>query len=127
MLMRTGLGGQFKSISSDGGETWSGPVITALTGTAAPAAITRNPRTGDLLAIWTHNPGAQKRNPLSSAISKDEGETWGNIRNLEDAADDAWAYPAVTWIDNRALITYFNYKGGLSLKLKSLPSEWFYQ
>jgi len=47
-----------------------------------------------------------------------------NIRNLEDAADDAWAYPAVTWIDNRALITYFNYKGGLSLKLKSLPSEW---
>ena len=127
MLMRTGLGGQFKSISSDGGETWSGPAITALTGTAAPAAITRIPRTGDLLAIWTHNPGAQKRNPLSSAISKDEGETWENIRNLEDAADDAWAYPAVTWIDNRALITYFNYKGGLSLKLKSLPSEWFYQ
>jgi sialidase-1 len=127
MLMRTGLGGQYKSISSDGGETWSGPVITALSGTAAPAAITRIPRTGDLLAIWTHNPGAQERNPLSSAISKDEAETWENFKNLEDAADDAWAYPAVTWIDNRALITYFNYKEGLSLKLKSLPSEWFYQ
>ncbi len=127
MLMRTGLGGQYKSISSDGGETWSDPIMTQLTGTAAPASISRIPETGDLLVIWTHNPGANKRNPLTSAISKDEGETWENFRNLEDVPDDAWAYPAVTWVDNRALITYFNYKGGQhSLKLKSLPKEWFY-
>lgn len=127
MLMRTELGGQFKSISSDGGETWSDPVITPLTGTAAPVSISRIPKTGDLLAIWTHNPSSQKRNPLTSAISKDEGETWEHFNNLEDAPDDAWAYPAVTWIENRALITYFNYKGGLSLKLKSLPVESFYK
>lgn len=127
MLMRTGLGGQFKSISSDGGETWSDPVITQLAGTAAPVSISRIPKTDDLLAIWTHNPGGKKRNPLTSAISKDEGETWENFRNLEEIPDDAWAYPAVTWIENRALVTYFNYKGGLSLKLKSLPSGWFYQ
>lgn len=127
MLMRTNLGGLFKSISADGGETWSEPVLTPLRGTAAPAALSRIPKTGDLLAIWNHNPGAKKRNPLTAAISKDEGETWEHLRNLEDAPDDAWAYPAVTWIKNRALITYFNYKGGLSLKLKSLPVEWFYQ
>jgi len=127
MLMRTELGGQFKSISSDGGETWSDPVITPLTGTAAPVSISRIPKTGDLLAIWTHNPSSQKRNPLTSAISKDEGETWEHFNNLEDAPDDAWAYPAVTWIENRALITYFNYKGGLSLKLKSLHVESFYK
>jgi sialidase-1 len=127
MLMRTELGGQFKSISSDGGISWSGPFATTLTGTAAPVSISRIPKTGDLLAVWTHNPGAKKRNPLSSAISKDEGETWENFRNLEDAPDDEWAYPAVTWVEKRALITYFNYKGGLSLKLKSLPLEWFYQ
>lgn len=127
MLMRTGLGGQYKSISSDGGETWSDPIITQLTGSAAPVSISRIPETGDLLAIWTHNPGANKRNPLTSAISKDEGETWENFRNLEDVPDDAWAYPAVTWLENRALITYFNYKGGQhSLKLKSLPIVWFY-
>jgi len=127
MLMRTSLGGQFKSISRDGGETWSDPVLTDLTGTAAPVAITRIPDTGDLLAIWNHNPGAKKRNPLSSAISKDEGITWQNIRDIENAPDDSWAYPAVTWTDNHALITYFNYKGGLSLKLKCLPSGWFYE
>jgi predicted neuraminidase len=128
MLMRTDLGGQYKSISSDGGTTWSDPLATPLTGTPAPASISRIKKTGELLAIWTHNPGAQKRNPLTSAISKDEGETWEHFRNLEDEPDDAWAYPAVTWVENRALITYFNYKGDcMSLILKSLPVEWFYQ
>jgi sialidase-1 len=126
MLMRTQLGSQFKSISSDGGETWSEPVPTALTGTAAPVSISRVPGTGDILAIWNNNPGAESRNPLTAALSKDEGESWVNIRNIEENPNDAWAYPAVTWIDNRALITYFNYKGGLSLKLKSLPADWFY-
>ncbi len=127
MLMRTGLGGQFKSLSSDGGETWTDPVITQLTGSAAPVSISRVPKTNDLLAIWNHNPGAKKRNPLTSALSRDEGKTWENFKNIEDAPDDAWAYPAVTWVGKEALLTYFNYKGGLSLKLKKLPKKWFYQ
>lgn len=127
MLMRTELGGQFKSISSDSGETWSDPIVSPLTGSAAPVSISRIPKTGDLLAIWTHNPGLQRRNPLTSAISKDEGETWEHFKNLEDTSDDSWAYPAVTWIKGRALVTYFNYKGGHSLKLRSLPLEWFYK
>ena len=46
---------------------------------------------------------------------------------MEENPDDAWAYPAVTRIGNRAIITYFNYKGGLSLKLKSLPSGTIFQ
>ncbi|MFV2065503.1 MAG: sialidase family protein [Pirellulales bacterium] len=125
MLMRTGCGGQFKSVSTDGGETWSEPVLTPLVGTAAPVSISRIPTTQHLLAIWNHNPGAGKRNPLTAAVSKDEGETWECFRNLEDASDDAWAYPAVTWIEDRALVTYFNYKGGLSLQLKIVPATWF--
>ena len=125
MLMRTGRGGQFKSVSTDGGETWSEPVLTPLVGTAAPVSISRIPTTRHLLAIWNHNPGAGKRNPLTTAISKDEGEMWECFRNLEDASDDAWAYPAVTWIEDRALVTYFNYKGGLSLQLKIVPATWF--
>ena len=127
MLMRTGLGRQYKSISKDGGESWSNPAPTPLVGTAAPVAITRIPTTGDLLAIWNHNPGAKKRNPLTAALSKDEGRTWERFRNLENSPDDACAYPAVTWIGNRALVTYFNYKGGLSLQLKILPAGWFYE
>ena len=127
ILLRTSLGGQYKSLSRDGGETWSEPVPTGLTGTAAPVAITRIPNTGDLLAIWNHNPGGKKRNPLTAAISSDEGQTWTHFHDLEAKAGDAWAYPAVTWVGDRALITYFNYAGGLALQLRSLPTSWFYR
>jgi hypothetical protein len=85
------------------------------------------PLAGDLLAIWNHNPGAGKRNPLTAAVSTDEGETWTRFKDLEDAPDDAWAYPAVTWVGEVALVTYFSYKGGLSLKLRGLPAAWFYE
>ena len=128
MLMRTGLGGQFASLSSDGGETWSKPELTDLRGTAAPVAISRIPTTGDLVAVWNHDVDKPThRNPLTCAISRDEGKTWGHFRQLEDRADDRWAYPAITWVRQSAYITYFNYSGGLSLQLKIVPVSWFYE
>jgi predicted neuraminidase len=127
MLMRTQLGGQYKSLSKDGGATWSEPVETPLKGSAAPVSISRVPTTGDLLAIWNHNPGTNARTPLTAAVSKDEGETWEHLRNVEEKPGDQWAYPAVTWVDNKALVTYFSYTGGLSLQLKIIPAEWFYE
>ncbi|MBN2311183.1 MAG: exo-alpha-sialidase [Candidatus Hydrogenedentes bacterium] len=131
MLMRTGIGGQFKSLSSDGGETWSEPVLSPLAGTAAPVSIGRIPTTGDLLAIWNNNlgkdlPGNVGRTPLTAAVSKDEGETWQNLRNLEEGEHCAWAYPAVTWVGENALITYFAYDNGLPLVFRSVPATWFY-
>jgi Neuraminidase (sialidase) len=125
MLMRTGLGGQYKSLSTDGGQTWNAPVPTPLAGTAAPVSISRVPPSGDLVAIWNHNPGGKERNPLTAAISSDEGETWTHFRNIEEASGDAWAYPAVTWMGGQALVTYFSYTGGLSLHLKIIPAAWF--
>jgi hypothetical protein len=131
MLTRTGLGGQFQSFSADGGATWSEPVLSQLVGTAAPVSISRIPTTGELLAVWNNNPDtadAQNRNrtPLTAAISRDEGQSWGLFRNIEDAPGDAWAYPAVTWVGRDALLTYFNYAGGHSLIQKILPAKWFY-
>ncbi len=127
MLMRTQLGGQYQSTSEDGGETWSVPEPTDLKGSAAPVSISRVPGTGDLLAIWNHNPGGSKRNPLTAALSGNEGETWEHFRNIEDAPEDAWAYPAVTWVGDVAYLTYFNYAGGLSLQLRTIPAAWFYE
>lgn len=125
MLTRTGLGGQYQSLSGDGGETWSEPVASPHLGTAAPVSLSRIPSTGNILAIWNHNPGASSRSPLTAAVSKDEGKTWEQFRNIEEAPGDAWAYPAVTWVGDEALLTYFNYTGGLSLQLKILPADWF--
>ena len=127
MLMRTGMGGQYESFSSDGGETWSPPAPTELEGTAAPVSLSRTPGPGYLLAIWNHNPGGSARNPLTCALSRDEGQTWTQFRNLEEASGDAWAYPAVTWVGEDALITYFSYTGGLSLHLRIEPMSFFIQ
>lgn len=128
MMMRTGLGGQYQSFSDDGGETWTTPSPSALVGSAAPVCLTRIPTTGDLLAVWNHNPGTDRRNPLTSAISRDEGKTWEHYRDIEANPDGAWAYPAITWVDGDALLTYFSYQaGGLPLELKILPAAWFYE
>ena len=126
MLTRTGMGGQYQSVSSDGGEHWTEPKPSALVGTAAPVSLSRMPSTGDILAVWNHNPGGGPRTPLTAALSKDEGKTWEAFRNIEEKPGDAWAYPAVTWVEGEALLTYFNYTGGLSLQLKILPEKWFY-
>jgi len=126
MLMRTGIGGQYMSTSDNGGETWGTPTATMLEGSAAPVAVTRVPKTGDLLAVWNHNPGRNARHPLTSALSKDEGKSWVQLRDIESGDHDQWAYPAITWSGDTALLTYFNYAGGHSLLLKRIPADWFY-
>jgi Neuraminidase (sialidase) len=128
MFLRTGLGGQYQSVSEDGGESWGEATLTALRGTAAPIAIERIPATGDLLAVWNNDVGSPRaRNPLSAAISRDDGKTWMHVRNVADAGGDAFAYPSVTFVGDRALVTYFNYQGGISLFLQGIPVNWFYQ
>jgi hypothetical protein len=128
MFLRTGLGGQFQTFSADGGETWSEPTLSMLVGTAAPIAIERIPSTGDLLAIWNHDVGSPRpRTPLTTAISQDEGKTWGHFRNIETATDDGFTYPSATLVDDKALVTYFDYQGGISLFLKVVPVAWLYK
>ena len=128
MFLRTGLGGQYQTISEDGGETWGAATLSALRGTAAPISIERIPQTGDLLAVWNNDIGSPRaRNPLSAAISRDEGTTWEHFRNVADAAGDAFAYPSVTFVGDRALLTYFNYQGGISLFLQGIPVKRFYE
>jgi len=127
MLMRTMLGGQYKSVSKDGGETWGEAVASPLTGSGSPAYVTRVPGTGDMVAVWNNDlRRAVSRTPLTAAISTDEGETWSHLRNIEEIPGDRWAYPAITWIGNEALLTYFSYTGGISLHLRRVPEAWFY-
>jgi sialidase-1 len=128
MFMRTQLGGQYQAISTDGAETWAAATPSLLRGTGSPICIKRIPASGDLLAIWNHDPGGPRpRNPLTAAISRDEGQTWEHFRNVADAPNDAFAYPSVAFVGDRLLVTYFNYSGGLSLQLQGIPLKWFYE
>ena len=92
MTLRTGLSRVFRSLSPDGGETWLEPEAMSLVSPPAPLAIKRIPSTGDLLVVWQQVSNWEGmiglyRHRLSCAISKDEGVTWQNHRNLESMDD----------------------------------------
>ena len=99
-VMRTSLESVYRSALADGGVTWSQPESTRLPGPASPPLLKRIPTTGDLLIVWNHNYEPDhhhqgERNPLSSAVSKDDGETWENIKDIENRDGWASAYAAV--------------------------------
>ena len=123
MWMRTSLGYVYRAYSLDGGETWSKPESMGIVSPRSPQTIKRIPKTGDLLMIWNHTAGP-RRVPLTAAISCDEGQTWGNFKNLEADEHQTYAYPSVTFVGDEALITY--YCDHRSLKLKIIPVDWFY-
>jgi sialidase-1 len=136
VVLRTSLGSIYSARSSDGGNTWSEPTSTGLPAPASPPLLKRIPSTGDLLIIWNHNYEPDKhhqgeRNPLSSAISKDEGKTWENIKNIENVPGGSAAYAAATFLGENALVTYYyqvvGFGGASAVRLKIIPQKWFYE
>jgi len=89
MYMRTQLGAVFQTGSEDGGASWSLPQTTGLRAPESMPCLVKIPSTGDLLVIWNHSDfmpdydHCGKRTPLTTAISRDEGRTWENFKNIE--------------------------------------------
>lgn len=130
MISRTNLAHIYRCESFDGGHTWTVPVPAPLVAAASPPNMKRIPSTGDLLLVWNHSLDIRKRNPLTTAISKDDGETWSNFRDLENDPHHSCAYPSILFRRDEALLTYYRSKyetTGWELKLKILPVNWFYQ
>lgn len=146
MVMRTQLGSVFKSYSADGGRTWSKAQTTGLQSPESCPSLLRLPQTGDLLLVWNNSPYNPRfdhyglRNPLSTAISKDEGLTWGSFKNIE--TDPAWEFtnPVMkTTRDDTVVIAYEASKydslvppgklgrSRMSLKAAIVEIEWLYQ
>ena len=80
MHLRTDHGCPYRCYSADEGQTWSEPEAMSVASPRSPQTIRRIPSTGDLLMIWNDAPGPTRR-PLSSAISRDEGDTWEPAAN----------------------------------------------
>jgi len=138
MIIRTSLDRIYRSLSRDGGETWSEPQAMDLTAPASPSTITRIPQTGDLLLVWNNNPlgdkaGWRGRSPLTAAVSRDEGQTWEPVKNIEDDPDSSYAYTSLTFVKSRALLTYYHWRKGepnfqmTGLVFHSMPVKWFYE
>ena len=87
MIGRTLVGQLFSCESRDAGKSWSYARPTGLMSSYSPGRLVRLPETGDLLLIWNQLSREEtrrgfRRSRLSSAISKDNGKTWTNFKNL---------------------------------------------
>jgi len=133
MIFRNQLGYIAASHSEDGGDTWSAPASWGVKAPEAPATLRRVPATGDLLLVWNNTfvegtGHGGKRTPLTAAISSDEGRTWKHVKNLEDRSDQTYSYTSLTFVRDRALLTYWVNEGKrYSLRFRSLPVSWFYK
>ena len=141
-IIRTQTGYIWRSFSSDGGDTWTDAAAWNIEAPEAPSTLVALPGSGDWLLVWNPNVawtnpektvlGANHggaRTPLATMISKDEGKTWSQPRNLESDPAFTYAYTSITFHQGRVLLSYYHFpKGGkmLSLKFKSVPIDWFY-
>lgn len=117
MYLRTQLGAIFHSYSEDAGATWSEPQTTGIGAPESMPSLTRIPQTGDLLLVWNnskYSPGFSHsglRTPLTVAISRDEGKTWENFKNIETDPLVEFTNPASFYTSqNRVIIAYFKSK-----------------
>ncbi|MFN8709953.1 MAG: exo-alpha-sialidase [Planctomyces sp.] len=135
MIIRNQLGFIGKSISNDGGDTWSPMESLGVKSPEAPATIRRIPATGDLLLVWNNTFDGTRghgghRTPLTAAISSDEGQSWILLKNLESDPALTYSYTSLTFVRNRAVLSYWINpidSGKYSSVVRSLPVNWFYQ
>jgi predicted neuraminidase len=132
MLCRTGLHCQYISHSEDAGRTWSAVLPAPIPSPDSPASIRRIPSTGDLLLIWNNNGADNLRTPLTLAHSKDEGQSWQNLKILEDNPDGWYCYTAIQFVGDDLLLGYCagnrgaGEKGLARTRLTHLPIQWIY-
>ena len=131
MVIRTRLGCQYLSESSDGGETWARPKPSELLSPEAPATLARIPSTGDLLAVWNNQAGQTEayrrtqppiRRPLGAALSRDGGRTWEKPRLLEDQPGHGYCYTAIAFAGERVLLAYCAHASPFGLQTTQISS-----
>ena len=127
MWMRTDVGCQYESCSTDEGLTWTLPSPSRFTSPDSPLSMKRIPGSGKLLAVWNPIPNYNGRDfiyryggrtPLVCAVSADDGRTWGDLKTIEDDPDAGYCYTAIHFTrDGHVLLCYCS--GGLKDDLRS--------
>lgn len=104
-LLRTNQGAVYRSDSEDLGITWCKPYRTALPNNNSGLDLAQDSK-GNLWLLY--NPVSQNwgdRTPLTLAVSKDDGETFKDVINLEVNPGE-YSYPAITCVDDKLYLTY---------------------
>lgn len=137
-VLRTSLGTLYKSYSHDTGLTWTEPETTGLISPQSTPLLKQIPGTNDLLLIWNRNHDPKhghggERNPLSSAVSADDGKTWQHIKNVVDFPGGLIMGPTALFLKDKVLVAYafqdkpmYSPAYGTEIHLKIIPLMWFY-
>lgn len=104
-LMRSGEGFIYRSDSTDGGETWCAPYPTNMPNNNSGIDLTKLPDGALLLVCNPVQESWGMRTPISVAMSKDDGETWTKLCDLQTEPGE-FSYPAIVSVGNRVYITY---------------------
>jgi predicted neuraminidase len=134
----------YRAVSSDGC-SWSEPRRTELPNNNAATQIAKLANGHLVLAFDNSGPvmvdGKQKagpRKPLSLALSKDDGETWGWVRDIEtgraapepgkdpnrkEPGREEYSYPTVTQTPDGKLQVAFTYQR-VTIKALRLDEKW---
>jgi Neuraminidase (sialidase) len=137
MYLRTGMGSQYFSYSTDHGETWTPTEPSGLQSPLSPATIKRIPKTGDLLAVWNDHSNVaadiknRLRTPLTAAISRDEGRTWEKRRDIAADPEGWYCYTAMEFVGDRVVLAYNAGGSGLARLSRTVVTyfdlDWLYR
>lgn len=105
MLLRSTEGKIYRSDSNDYGETWTNAYETKLPNNNSGIDLVK--MEDDTLALVYNPVGVNwgDRTPISLAISKDNGETWSKLLDL-DSGKGEFSYPAIIADGNEVFISY---------------------
>ena len=143
LWIRTARGFQFKSVSCDGGNTWSTATADLnFPSPCSPMSMKRDPATGTLYAVWNGTnrilypvlPTTTHRTPLVLVRSRDNGATWETDRAvlLEREPDHGYCYTAMLFHGDSLLLAYccgrqgngFSQLQDLRIRKITLPELW---
>jgi sialidase-1 len=108
-ILRTTTGRLYRAYSKDGGAHWSEPEPTQFPAPDSEPLVVRVLTTGDLMLVWNNVESHSNwpRTPLSVAISKDDGQSWGRYNDIDARPDRDAAYPYVFFQGDEAVVTYY--------------------
>ena len=106
LLCATDKGKIYRSDSTNYGRTWCKAYPTSLPNNNSGIDLVKVPD-GQFSSFTTMSRTTrQKRNPLTLAVSTDNGDTWENIMDLETDDTGEFSYPAITYKDGSLHMTY---------------------
>ncbi len=138
MYTRTTHGQQWVCYSTDGCDTWSRPVPSNIWGPCAPATIKRLSN-GDLFLVWNDHEAfprenaaalgwpANRRVPLTVAVSKDDGKTWSPRKVLEGNPHGWYCYISVLEHQGNLFLSYCAEKMLCHSRVTIVPVSWLYE